>query len=234
MFEFESKSKSGYPTKETEEKWAILSFVGTKTTQRASRRGETRAAIMTCQCKHGYCALHALVRLFQRAPSVRGDRKAFELSDGSMITYQKELAWIKARARQCGMNPARFATHGFRSGGCIDHLDTYGRNPATEAYVDCQANWKSKRSRIHYDEKRDPKLARRKVLSVAGFNVSSMRCLPDQRLKKTERARLNCKRRGFFTGPKTAQKADTRSKKSKRNLLTFVATTALFGQVANE
>ena len=175
MFSFESAHESGYPLLGRNESWSILSFSGSKTTRKASRKGEKQAAVLACHCKYGkYCALHSLIDLIRFGGGGGPGANLFVLSDGRVITYKMELEWVKERAIACGMDPALFATHGFRSGGVIDAYDERGENPKTRSYCKTQANWRGEMDQV-YNGKRTPMLQARRSLKMAGIDTKKFK-----------------------------------------------------------
>lgn len=177
VFDFESGHDTGYPIWGKHESWARMTFSGSKTTRCAKRKGEVQVAVISCHCRYGDCALHSLIDLFRAAPSIGKEEKVFRLSDGRVIDYAMELAWVKARALATEMDPTRFSTHGFRAGGCIDHFDEHGEGEKEVTYVKNQALWRGDMHQ-YYNSKRDAEQQGIRALRLAGF------CTADQRRRR--------------------------------------------------
>ena len=121
----------------------------------------------------------------------------FRLSDGRVIDYAMELAWVKERALACGMDPRRVATHGFRSGGVIDHMDDFGEGAEAVAFVKNQALWRGEMHQT-YNGKRTPKLQGIRALKLAGIDIAELRRRTKFKKTAPKRPSFSLRRGGFF------------------------------------
>ena len=220
MFRFASADSSGFPVDLDQEKWATLSFCGSKTTRKAARCREKQTAVLACHCQYGkYCALHRLIDLFACAPSTKPDDVVFRLSNGRRINYSMELEWIKERCVACGHHPKMYATHGFRSGGVIDIFDDRGYNPASRQYAKSQAFWRGDMD-FYYDGKRTEQMHAKKALSIAGVDTSdfdwSKRLRMGTRIGKAKAKRKSKVSKGTTMARKSAKATAKRSVKSMK------------------
>ena len=127
------------------EKWVCLFFNKSK----MNTTGRPQVALMPCKCPN-ICAMHELEQLSFLCPSITPNGRVFKFTDGSVLNYAKSLKWIKERCKETGMDPTKFGTHGFRSGGAIDQMD---QGISTNTIMQ-QAGWASIRSLKRYVDKR--------------------------------------------------------------------------------
>ena len=131
-----------------------------------NKTGRPQVALLSCRCPKA-CALHELYYVARQAPSTQPNEQIFKLDSGKVINYSRCYQWIKRMCVLTGMDPAKFATHGFRSGGTIDHL----ANGCDDRIIMQQAGWKSLRSLKSYaDKKTGPQLLR---AALRGYGIKS-------------------------------------------------------------
>jgi hypothetical protein len=94
------------------------------------------------------------------------------------------------------MNPADYATHGFRSGGVVDHLDRVGETPIALAFCRVQGGWKDDEMPLQYNGKRTAELQGRRSLKIAAaggvvksFDISKFAWYKERQRDKRKRSK---------------------------------------------
>ena len=163
-------SGGSVPAHDHTETWVALFFDKSK----MNHTGRPQVALMSCRCPK-VCALHELIYVAHHAHSTEPSDQIFRFHNGKVINYKRSLRWIKRMCAATGMDPTMFATQGFRSGGCVDHLD----EGYDEPLIMQQAGWRSRKSLKCYADKRTA----RQLLKTAvkGYGLASPLghiCLP--------------------------------------------------------
>lgn len=86
-----------------------------------NQSGRIERVICTCCCPNP-CPVHEVSRMLAMRPSVAPGDALFKFSSGKAPTARAIRRIIKALCKLCGLDPARFATHGLRAGGVTDVL----------------------------------------------------------------------------------------------------------------